>query len=107
MVSCKDGSTAKKGRGACSHHSGVAAGPDSPLLDVGAGASTLVDGLLDAGYSDIKRSRRGYNDTLVFISARQLEAAGKAKGQGGDRCLNPGFDVDSIEIRVLSPIGCI
>jgi hypothetical protein len=25
MVSCKDGSTAKKGRGACSHHGGVAA----------------------------------------------------------------------------------
>src|SRR5437868_14927758 len=24
MVSCKDGSTAKKGRGACSHHGGVA-----------------------------------------------------------------------------------
>jgi hypothetical protein len=25
MVNCKDGSTAKKGRGACSHHGGVAA----------------------------------------------------------------------------------
>lgn len=40
------------------------ASPSAPVVDVGAGASTLVDGLLARGFSDI---------TLVDLAARALE----------------------------------
>lgn len=39
--------------------------PDAPIVDVGAGASQLVDDLLSRGYTDV---------TLLDVSARALEA---------------------------------
>jgi hypothetical protein len=40
--------------------------PHSPIIDVGGGASTLVDGLVDQGYADV---------TVLDISARALGAS--------------------------------
>ena len=44
----------------------VVADPSVPIIDVGAGASTLVDGLLDAGYADV---------TVIDLARSALEAA--------------------------------
>lgn len=44
---------------------------DAPLIDVGGGASTLVDDLLDAGYGSI---------TVLDIAASALETARKRLG---------------------------
>ena len=54
------------------------AAPDrgSPIIDVGGGASTLVDGLLDAGYTDV---------TVLDISAAALERARDRLGAKGAR----------------------
>lgn len=48
---------------------------DSAILDVGGGASTLVDGLLQHGYSDI---------TVLDIAEAALEAARLRLGAGAD-----------------------
>jgi ubiquinone/menaquinone biosynthesis C-methylase UbiE len=47
------------------------AGSEARMIDVGAGASTLVDGLLDAGYRAI---------TLLDLSAQALEIARRRLG---------------------------
>lgn len=60
--------------------------PDSPIIDVGGGASTLVDGLLDAGYTDV---------TVLDISAAALALARDRLGQRADR-------VKWIEADILS-----
>lgn len=59
---------------------------DSPIIDVGGGASTLVDGLLDAGYTDV---------TVLDISAAALALARDRLGQRADR-------VKWIEADILS-----
>jgi ubiquinone/menaquinone biosynthesis C-methylase UbiE len=56
----------------------VAAGADRAIVDVGGGASTLVDGLLDRGYRDV---------TVLDVAAGSLDAArarlaGRAQGVG-------------------------
>ena len=49
----------------------------SPIIDVGGGASTLVDGLLDAGYLDV---------TVLDLSAAALNVARQpALAQRSDR----------------------
>jgi SAM-dependent methyltransferase len=48
------------------------AGPVAPVIDIGAGASTLVDGLLARGYRDI---------TLLDISERALEETRRRLGE--------------------------
>ena len=71
----------------------TAPGPDSPVIDVGGGASTLVDGLLDAGYRAVTvldlasaalaaaRSRLGRRaDGVTWLAADALEAPLPAGG---------------------------
>jgi hypothetical protein len=49
------------------------AAPNSPIVDAGGGASTLVDDLLDAGYSDL---------TIVDVSQPlKARATGSARGR--------------------------
>ena len=50
----------------------------SQIIDIGGGASTLVDGLLDAGYLDI---------TVLDLSATALTHARRRLGAGADRVL--------------------
>ena len=52
------------------------ASPDHSVLDGGGGASTLVDGLLDAGYTDL---------TVLDISATGLDHARQRLGPRADR----------------------
>ena len=59
--------------------------PDTPVLDVGGGASALVDGLVAGGYSDI---------SVLDISAPALEAARKR--------LPPGAAVDWLHEDLLA-----
>ncbi len=54
----------------------VAAGFDSPIIDVGGGASTLVDGLLDAGYRNV---------TVLDIAPTSLAIARQRLGERADR----------------------
>lgn len=49
---------------------------DAPIIDVGAGASTLVDHLLARGYSDV---------TLLDISAEALDKARQRLGASAER----------------------
>jgi SAM-dependent methyltransferase len=49
---------------------------DAPIIDVGGGASTLVDGLLDAGYRNI---------TVLDISAAALDVARARLGERASR----------------------
>ena len=50
---------------------------DAPIIDVGGGASTLVDDLLDAGYRSI---------TVLDISAKAMSSA-KAPRSHAVRCI--------------------
>jgi len=50
--------------------------PDQPLIDIGAGASTLADHLLDAGYGDI---------TLLDLSAQSLRESRDRLGACADQ----------------------
>jgi hypothetical protein len=52
------------------------AGPDTPVIDVGAGASALVDGLLDRGFRDI---------TLLDIAEAALDVTRARLGARMDR----------------------
>lgn len=54
----------------------VAAGFDSPIIDVGGGASTLVDGLLDAGYRNV---------TVLDIAPSALAIAKQRIGERAER----------------------
>lgn len=56
----------------------------SSIIDVGAGASTLVDGLLDAGYGAL---------TVLDLSAAALERARARLGPRGDRVVWQAADV--------------
>jgi SAM-dependent methyltransferase len=47
------------------------AAPEDPVIDVGAGASALVDGLLDAGFDDV---------TVLDVAPAALEAARRRLG---------------------------
>lgn len=49
---------------------------DAPLIDMGSGASTLIDALLDAGYSDV---------TAVDISAQALARTRERLGETAGR----------------------
>lgn len=51
-------------------------GPDEPLIDVGGGASRLVDCLLDQGYRDL---------TVLDVSAEALALAKARLGERADR----------------------
>lgn len=53
-------------------------GPQAPIIDVGAGASTLVDHLLAAGYEDI---------TALDISGEALQAARRRLDSSADRVM--------------------
>jgi ubiquinone/menaquinone biosynthesis C-methylase UbiE len=48
---------------------------DAPIIDVGGGASTLVDGLLDLGYSAL---------SVLDLSDAALDAAASRLGARGD-----------------------
>src|SRR6185503_14125282 len=48
----------------------------TPIIDVGGGASTLVDGLLDAGYSDL---------TVLDLAGSALAAAQRRLGKRTSR----------------------
>ena len=54
----------------------VAPPRNTPIIDVGGGASVLVDGLLDAGYRDV---------TVLDIAASALAAAKERLGPAADR----------------------
>lgn len=54
----------------------VAPDPDAPIIDVGGGASTLVDGLLDAGYRDV---------TVLDLSPSALAIAQQRLGDRASR----------------------
>jgi 2-polyprenyl-3-methyl-5-hydroxy-6-metoxy-1,4-benzoquinol methylase len=54
----------------------VAPDPDAPIIDVGGGASTLVDGLLDAGYRNV---------TVLDLAPSALATARQRIGKGADR----------------------
>src|SRR5262245_23769977 len=54
----------------------VAREPDPPLIDVGGGASTLVDGLLDAGYRNV---------TVLDVSGAALAVARGRLGRRASR----------------------
>lgn len=71
----------------------VAAGPDARILDVGGGASTLVDDLLDAGMRHV---------AVLDISAAALDAA---RGRLGARAAQVQWiegDITSVELAPAS-----
>ncbi len=55
---------------------GTGIGLDEPVLDAGGGASTLIDGLLDRGYTDL---------TVLDISAAALAASRDRLGDRAER----------------------
>lgn len=75
---------------------GVVAGPHAAVLDAGGGASRLVDGLLQLGFSDL---------TVVDISAAALEQARSRLGSDSERVrwreedlLEASFETDSVDL---------
>jgi ubiquinone/menaquinone biosynthesis C-methylase UbiE len=65
------------------------AGADAGIIDVGGGASTLVDGLLDAGYRDL---------TVLDLSGAALAAARRRLGERGNRVRWIEADITQIEL---------
>lgn len=61
----------------------VATDPSAAILDVGGGASTLVDGLLDAGYRDLTVLDLA-PEALAVARARLGERAGDVRWIAGD-----------------------
>lgn len=53
----------------------IAPSPDANIIDVGGGASTLVDGLLESGY---------WNLTVLYLASEALSVARQRLGQTGD-----------------------
>ncbi len=66
-------------------------GPDAAIIDVGGGASTLVDDLLERGYSNV---------TVLDISARAIDAA---KARLGKRAAGVHWLVADITTVDLAP----
>jgi SAM-dependent methyltransferase len=64
-------------------------GPDAPIIDVGGGASTLVDDLLDAGYASV---------TVLDISENALSSARARLGTKGDRVTWLHGDITSVDL---------
>ncbi len=67
--------------------------PDAPLIDVGAGASTLVDDLLERGHSNI---------TALDVSEEALGIARTRLGDGAERVAWLVGDVTSTELPEAS-----
>jgi SAM-dependent methyltransferase len=63
--------------------------PDAHIIDVGGGASTLVDDLLAAGHTDV---------SVLDLSSAALEAARKRLGNAADRVTWIRGDVTSVEL---------
>lgn len=62
--------------------------PGSPIVDVGAGASTLVDGLLAAGYSNV--TLLDLSDAALQVARARLGAAPtRPRWQSDPRHLRP------------------
>jgi len=72
----------------------VAPDPDAPVLDVGGGASTLVDGLLGAGYGDI---------TVLDLAAAALA---RAIERLGNRAAQAKWIVADVLDAALPPASC-
>lgn len=67
---------------------------DAPVLDVGGGASTLVDGLLDAGYEDI---------TVLDLAPAALA---RAQERLGNRTAQAKWIVADVLDAPLPPVSC-
>src|SRR5687768_9499314 len=67
----------------------AALGKTAPIIDVGAGASTLVDHLLESGYEDI---------SLLDISAEALEISKKRLGEKAAKLKWLVGDITSIDL---------
>jgi len=65
------------------------AGPEAAVIDVGGGASLLVDHLLDAGYRDL---------TVLDVSERALELARSRLGQRANDVAWIHADVTAVEL---------
>jgi len=65
-------------------------GPDSAIIDVGGGASTLVDGLLEAGYRDI---------TVLDLSRTALDLAQQRLGVSSQRVQWLEANVLTVELK--------
>ena len=65
--------------------------PNGPIIDVGGGASTLIDDLLDAGYHDL---------TVLDLSAGALAKARTRLGTRADRVR--WIEADILDIHLLS-----
>jgi SAM-dependent methyltransferase len=68
---------------------GAHAGVDAAIVDVGGGASRLIDRLLDAGYRDL---------TVVDIAAASLDAARRRLGVRGDAVAWVTGDITEIDL---------
>jgi SAM-dependent methyltransferase len=64
-------------------------GADAPIIDVGGGASTLVDDLLDAGYRSI---------TVLDISEKALSSARARLGKKADLVTWLNGDITSVDL---------
>lgn len=62
---------------------------DTPLLDVGGGASTLVDGLLSSGFKNV---------TVLDLSASALEVSRKRLGATADSVIWIAGDIRSVSL---------
>jgi ubiquinone/menaquinone biosynthesis C-methylase UbiE len=67
----------------------AAGGRDARIIDVGGGASTLVDDLLDRGYSDV---------TVLDLSAKALDVAKERLGARGARVTWIAADATTVEL---------
>ncbi len=68
-------------------------GKDAAIIDVGGGASTLVDDLANAGYSDL---------TVLDLSSAALETARKRLGTFADRISWLNADITQVELPAQS-----
>jgi SAM-dependent methyltransferase len=72
----------------------VATDPDTPIIDVGGGASTLVDGLLSAGYRDV---------TILDLAPAALA---RARQRLGERATQVKWCVADVLDAPLPPASC-
>jgi ubiquinone/menaquinone biosynthesis C-methylase UbiE len=68
---------------------GLSLAVDAPIIDVGGGASTLVDNLLDAGYRSI---------TVLDISEKALSSARARLGEKAERVAWLDGDATSVDL---------
>jgi hypothetical protein len=74
-VTCKDGTTAKKGKGACSHHGGVAKPAES-------GTSKETK---DSGKASSSSSSKSSSTKSSSSKSSSSQKAGSSTGSGGDQ----------------------